>query len=237
MLSLLLGALAMSGMAACGSSASNSLSGKTPGSILSTALRSAEKFGGVHYVLQTTSGGQIQTVTGDAGTSDGAQSVVAGSDTTVVEVVGGSAFLRGNAAGLQYLIGFPAALAAHAAGKWISFRKSDSFYGTVVQGVTLSSLLAELRPAPPLIESSPGTVSGHEVVGVRGSLQSSPGEGEATFWVATASPNVPVGIDAQATNASTGKTVTQVGVFSKWGTEYRVRAPSSSVSFTSLDAN
>jgi len=236
-LSLLLGALLVSGVSACGSSQANSLSGEAPGSVLSTALRWALRFGGVHYVLQTTSDGQTQTVTGDASTDNGAQSIVVGSDETVVDVVGGTAFLRGNAAGLQYIIGFTSTQASHGAGKWISFRKSDSLYGTVVQGVTLSSLLSELRPVPPLIESTPGTVSGHQVVGVRGGLQSAPGEGEATFWVATASPNVPVGIDAEAKNVSTGKTVTQVGVFSKWGARFRVPTPVGSVPFSSLAAS
>jgi hypothetical protein len=233
----LLGVLVLSGASACGTSQQNSLRDKAPGSVLSTALASAVKFGGVHYVLQTTSAGQTQTVTGDAGTDNGAQSIVIGPDQTVVDVVGGSAFLRGNAAGLQYIIGMTAAQASHAAGEWISLQKSDSLYGTVVQGVTLSSLLAELRPVPPLIESTPGTVSGQQVVGVRGGLQSAPGQGEATFWVATASPNVPVGIDAQAKSVSTGKTITQVGVFSKWGARFRVPTPAGSVPFSSLAAN
>ncbi len=101
--------------------------------------------------------------------------------------------------------GSRATQASQEAGKWISFQKGDSLYNTIVQGVTLSSLLAELKPLPPLIESTPGTVSGQQVVGVRGGLQSAPGAGEATFWVATAAPNVPVGIDAQAKSVSTGK--------------------------------
>jgi hypothetical protein len=197
-------------------------------------LTTAVKFGGVHYVLQTTSNGQTQTVTGDAATNNGAQSVVLGPDQTVVEVVGATAFLRGNVGGLHDIIGFTSTRASQAAGKWISFQKGDSLYNTIVQGVTLSSLLSELTPVPPLIESTPGTVSGQQVVGVRGGLQGAPGEGEATFWVATAAPNVPVGIDAQAKSVSTGKNVTQVGVFSKWGARFRVVAPPGSIAYSSL---
>ena len=230
----MVGALVLSAASACGASAQNSLSGKTPGSVLSSALTAAVKFGGVHYVLQTTSKGQTQTVTGDAATSDGAQSVVLGSDQTVVEVVGGTAFLRGNAGGLRDIIGLTSPQASQEAGKWISFQKGDSLYNAIVQGLTLSSLLAELRPVPPLIESTPGTVSGQQVVGVRGGLQSAPGAGEATFWVATAAPNVPVGIDAQAKSVSTGKNITEVGVFSKWGASFRVVAPLGSIAYSSL---
>jgi hypothetical protein len=203
-----------------------------PGAILSHALTEAVKFGGVHYLLQTTSGGRTQTVTGDAGTNDGAQSIVNGSDQTVVEMIGTTAFLRGNAGGLENVFGFSPAQATTYAGTWISFQRSDSLYPTVVQAVTLSSLLSQLRPVPPLVESSPGTVAGQQVVGVRGDLRSSPGEGEATFWVATAAPNAPVGIDAQATGKN--KTVTQVGVFSKWGERLRVKTPLGSVPFSSL---
>ncbi len=82
-----------------------------PGSILSRALTTAAKFGGVHYVLRTTSGGHTQTVTGDAGTNDGAQYIVIGSDLTQVEVVGTTAFLRGNAGGLENIFGFSPAQA------------------------------------------------------------------------------------------------------------------------------
>jgi hypothetical protein len=235
-LPLLLGAFALSAASACGGSQQNSLSGKSPGSVLSTALSAAAKFQAVHYVLQTTSNGQTQTVTGDAATSNGAQSVVLGTDQTVVVVVGATAYLRGNAGGLQDIIGFSSTQASQEGGKWISFQKGDAPYQTVVQGVTLNSLLSELKPVPPLIESSPGTVSGVQVVGVRGGLQSSPRQGEATFWVATAAPNVLVSIDARATSVSTGKTVTQVGVFSKWGARFRVTAPSGSVPFSSLQA-
>lgn len=227
------GVLALCAASACGSSQQNALSGKAPGSVLDTALSSAVKFGGVHYVLQTTSKGQKQTVTGDAGTDVGAQSIVVGPDQSVVEMVHAVAFLRGNAAGLHEIFGLTASQASQYAGKWISVQKTDSLYQTVVQGVTLSSLLAELRPVPPLIESTPGTVSGQQVVGVRGGLQTAPDEGEATFWVATASPNAPVGIDAQATSTTTG-TVTQVGVFSKWGERIRVTPPRVAVPFSSL---
>src|ERR1700722_9961793 len=230
-LSLSIGALALCAASACGSSQRDALAGKAPSSVLETAVNSAVKFGAVHYVLQTTNKSQKQTVTGDAGTSVGAQSIVIGPDQTVVEMVHGVAFLRGNAGGLHDIFGLTPSQASQYAGKWISVQKSDSLYQTVQQGVTLSSLLAELRPVPPLIESTPGTVSGQQVVGVRGGLQTAPDAGEATFWVATTSPNVPVGIDAQATSTSTG-TVTQVGVFSKWGERIRVTPPPVPVPFS-----
>jgi len=228
---VLLGAITVS-VSACASTRANSLQGKDPDSILSQSLRTAVKFAGVHYVLRTTNGGQSQMVTGDAGTTIGAQSTVVGSDETVVEMVGTTAFLRGNAGGLQNIIGWASGPASRYAGTWISLRPTDSLYQTVVQGVTLSTLLAQLSPVSPLIESSPGTVAGQQVVGVRGDLRSSPGQGEATFWVATSPPNVPVGIDAQATGKNT--TVTEVGVFTKWGERFRLRAPSGAVPFSSL---
>lgn len=145
----------------------NALQGKSPDGVLSAALAAANKLGGVHYVLQTSTATQKETVTGDAARSEGAQYVVNGSDQMVIQLIGTSAFVRGNAGGLQDTIGLPSTVASRYAGKWISFRTTDSLYQSVVQAVTLKNVLAHLTPTGSLIESSPGTVAGHTVVGVR----------------------------------------------------------------------
>jgi len=231
-LSLLLGATVLSSAAACGSSPGNALEGKTPQGVLSAALSAASKFGGVHYVLETSGTVQKETVTGDARTNEGIQSVVTGSDQVVVESVGSTAFLRGNAGGLQNIIGLAAAPASQYADKWISLQRSDSLYQSVVRAVTLKSMLAQLEPLAPLVESMPGTLGGRHVIGVRGELPSHSGNGSATFWVSTSKPTVPVGVDAQSTNG--GQTVTEIGAFSKWGERFSLPSLPSAVAFSTI---
>jgi hypothetical protein len=231
-LSSLVGVIALLGTAACGSSSVNALQGKNPDAVLSAALAAADKLGEVHYVLQTSTATRKETITGDAARNEGAQYVVNGSDQTVIQLVGTSAFVHGNVGGLQNTIGLSSTLASRYAGAWISFQPTDSLYQSVVQAVTLKNVLAHLTPTGSLIESSEGTVAGHTVVGVRGTLPNSNKIGTATVWVATAPPTVPIGIDAEITTG--GQTVTEVGTFTRWGEKFLFQAPSGAVAFSTL---
>ena len=233
-LSALVGALVLLGSAACGSSNVNALEGKSPGAVLSAALQAATRLGGVHYVLQTSGTAQSQTVTGDAVTNEGAESVVTGSDQAVVELVRSTVFLRGNAGGLQDIIGLTATMASQNAGKWISFQPTDSLYQSVAHAVTLKSVLAELTPSGSLAESTRGRIAGKSVVGIRGALPDATNRGTATFWVATTAPTVPVGVDAQTTSG--GQSVLEFGVFSRWGERFQFTAPSGALPFSALSA-
>src|SRR5665213_96365 len=127
---VLIGAVvALPGLAACGSSTPpNALQGKSPSAVLNTASGAATKLGAVHYVLQTTNGNQKQTVTGDATRNEGAQYVVNGTEQAVIQLVGTSAFIRGNASGLNDIIGLSSTMATQYAGKWLSLQPADPLY-------------------------------------------------------------------------------------------------------------
>lgn len=228
---VVVGAMMVTGLAACGSSTSNALEGKSPNAILSAALRAATRLGEVHYVLRTSGSSPSQTVTGDAGMNQGAEEVVSGSDTAVIQLIGTSGYIRGNAGGLQDIIGLASAQATQYAGEWISLQPSDSVYKSVVQSVTLAGVLGDLRPRGSLEKSTPVTLGGRSVVGVRGSLPNATESGSATMWVSTATPNVPVGVEAVTTSGS--QSVTEVGAFSNWGERFRFVAPLGAVAFSS----
>ena len=222
-------------VAACGGSDAGALAGKTAKQILSTGVAAAEAQKSVHYVLRASGQAQSQTITGDAGQSEGVQTVQTGADEVEVEVVGGLAYLKGNAGGLQHTIGIPAAAATKYAGQWIAVASSDTLYGPITQAVTLHGIFTQLTPTGTLVASTPGKISGREVIGVRGGL---PGKtqsgvtGDAVLYVSTASSTLPIGFTGQAT--SSGKKVTDVGAFTHWGEPLNLVAPTGAVPYSSI---
>ncbi|MHB8330191.1 MAG: hypothetical protein ACYDD6_11320, partial [Acidimicrobiales bacterium] len=98
-----------------------------------------------------------------------------------------------------------------------------------------NGVLTELKPSGTLTESSPVTIAGHQVIGVRGGL---PGTsqggitGSTVLYVATSKPTIPIGFNGQAKKGT--QTVNDVGAFTKWGEKLRLVAPSGAVAFSSI---
>jgi hypothetical protein len=228
--------LALAGAAAgCGGPGLGSLAGKTPDEILNAALAAAEAQSGVHYQLHATSGTQNQVITGDAGQTQGEQQVSTGSNVVDVELIGAMAYVKGNAGGLRFTLGLPAAVASSYANRWISVVSSDTLFQPITQAVTLKGIFGQLKPNGTLHTGSPGTVGGQDAVGVRGGL---PGQvasgvsGSAVLYVAVNSPNLPVAFSGAAHTAH--QTVTDIGAFSRWGEHLALAPPPGAVAFSSL---
>ncbi len=129
----------------------------------------------------------------------------------------------------------PAASARKYAGQWLSVARSDALYHSISDAVTLRGIFTQLAPTGSLVESTPGTVAGHEVIGVRGGLPGTAQRGvtgNAVLYVSTASPTLPVGFTGQATTGT--KSVTDVGAFSHWGEPLRLQPPSSAMPYSSI---
>ncbi len=227
--------LAVAGLlAACGGPGLGALSGKTPTQILSTSIDAAEKQAGVHYELHATTGSSTQSISGDAGVSEGEQEVETGNDVVQVELIGGTAYVQANSGGLQYL-GLSSSVASTYAEKWISVSSSDSLYQPITEAVTLSGIFGQLKPTGTLRTGQPVTVDGHRVVAVIGNL---PGQvasgvtGAAEFYVSLTSPNLPLAFYGEAKNKSSK--VTDVGAFADWGESLALVAPSGAVPYSSL---
>ncbi len=60
-------------------------------------------------------------------------------------VVGGTAYIHGNAFALQNFFRFTAAQASQYAGKWIAIPATSGAYGDVAADVTFASFLSDLR--------------------------------------------------------------------------------------------
>lgn len=211
------------------------LAGKSASQILDNALTAAHNQRAVHYVLESTTTGnsQSQKITGDAGQSGGDQVVQTGSATVEVMVIGQTAFVQGNQAGLQQTLGFSATASAKYPNQWIAVSPSDPLYQPITQSVTISGIFGQLKPTGKLTSSTPGTISGQHVVGVKGGLPGNPQSGvtgQATVYVTTKAPNLPIGFVGQAKSSSAS--VTDIGAFNHWGETLNLSAPATSVPYS-----
>lgn len=225
-------------VAGCGGISAGSLAGMSARQIVTRADAAAQSAGGVHYQLTATQGPAHQTITGDAGSSEGDQERVTGAQDIVVELVKGTAYVRANASGLEAALRLSPATAAAYAGKWISIAPSDSPYAPISESVTLATIVGQVLPTGSLTEQAPSRLHGQDVVGVTGGLpgQVQPGvSGSAVLYVDTRRPNLPVGFTGHATNGN--QTLTETGLFNQWGETLDLVAPSGAAAFSSLPSS
>jgi hypothetical protein len=225
-------------LGACGGSAGGALAGKSPSQILSTTLAAADAQRGVHYQLRAATASENQTIVGDAGPSQGVQQVVTGSNEVEVQLIAGTAYLMGNAGGLQNTIGLSASVSSAYAGRWISVAPADSLFEPITQAVTTKGIFSQLKPTGTLTESAPGKIEGQQVIAVTGGLPGSVANGvtgHAILYVSTSRPDLPVAF--QGTAANSKDKVSDVGVFSRWGERLALAVPSGAVPFSSLPSS
>jgi hypothetical protein len=211
------------------------LAGKTAAEVISAATTATDAAATAHYVLRATQANESETITGDAGRSSGQQAITDGSLHIQVILVGGVAYVQGNAQSLTTMISLPKASSQKYAGRWIAVHSSDSLYPSISESVILQSAIAQLIPSGTLKFTGLRTVQGRQVIGVRGGL---PGgaqsglSGTATLYVATSRPTVPLAYDEEVSN---GKQHGQdTGTFSNWGAPLHLSAPTGAVPFSTV---
>ena len=215
------------------------LANKTPAQILQAALAAAEKSGAAHYVLTSVGPGkgQVQTITGDAGSKDARQIITGAGARWESLVADDKVFITGDAKGLEDE-GFPSSVAATYADKWISIAPSDSPYKTIIGEAALYPALVQLAPIGNLTLTGPTSRDGQQAVGVRGSVRTSMGstaKGTAILYVATATPTLPIAYSAEAVDGT--QTTTETGTFSSWGEPVHFAVPTDSVAFSSISGS
>jgi hypothetical protein len=225
--------------AACGGggSSAGALGNETPKQILTSAFAAAKKSGTVHFELVGKSASTSETITGDASSTDGREVISAGSVKIEALVVGGAAYIQGNAGGLEDEMGLAAATATTYAGQWISIAHTDAPYASLTKAVTLASTLSQLEPTGHLTLTSATTKASHAVIGVHGGLPGAAQKGTtgtAVLYVSTSEPTVPIVF--QVVETSSGSEDHDTGTFTDWGKPLHLVAPTSTVAFSTLPA-
>lgn len=212
------------------------LTGKDAQQVVRLALRAAKAAGSVHYVLVSHRGGTSETISGDAGLASGRQSVMSGGDRVQALLVNGTAYVHGNAAGLENVLGLTSAVAGKYEQSWISLVRYDQPYASIVDAVLLDHVLAQVTPSGSLTLVQPGSARPGQgtAVGVRGGLPS-PVQG-ASGWssldVSTSSPTVPTRFTGVAGRGA--KAVQDQATFSDWGRSLDLSVPAGTIPYESL---
>jgi hypothetical protein len=186
-------------------------------------------------VLVETAANQSQTITGDASLTEGHQLITTGRLHVEVVLVRGVAYVEGDAGGLGAALGLPGLVAVSYANKWIAVQNSDTPYRSILQAVTLSGTISQLRPTGRLRLTGQAIISGRSAVGVGGGLPGAPQRGvtgSTTLYVASSHPTVPLKFTIQATDKS--QHIDDVATFTQWGTPLHLSAPRGGVAFSSI---
>jgi hypothetical protein len=202
------------------------------------ALAAMRGSAGFHYVAESTGGGPVQTIAGDAGQSGGRQDITiaasAGREQFTLILVGGIVYFQGNVPALEDQLGVPAASAPGDQGKWISVSNQDGPYGVVAPGITVADQVQETGLVPASMTSI--RTAGGGATRLRGTLpaqQGAPG-GTAQLDVAAGS-HLPIAY--VSTLSVSGVRATTTTRFSGWGKAAAPAAPSGAVAWSTLGAS
>lgn len=208
-------------------SATIALAGQSPKAVRASILAAARAQTSVHWSSADIYGGLAFTTAADVTKTAGKQRVTfqVGKKSAHIQIVvtGGTAYVRGDALGLELNLGLKQAQATTYAGKWIAIPKSDKAYAPTASGDTLDSLVQAMSPRGRLSVVS-ATVHGVRVIGVRG-VSGTGKKKMATVLVAHAKGKpLPLEVDTVVP----GKNLIDRTTLRKWNEHVTVTAPSTS---------
>lgn len=204
------------------------------------ALQAARHAGSFHYVERSNSGGQSETIAGNAAAHGGTQLITTGSDQWHLLLVGTAVYFKGNASAMVDQLGAPAAVAQKDAQRWISVPSSTgSLYQGFEVGITASSNLSQFNGSsgvgftPTAVGSS--TSGSTPTMVIHGGLGgATPSTTNQATLVVQASNHLPMSLTGQASGS--GQSETLHWTFSHWGEHVPLHAPASPIAYGSLGA-
>jgi hypothetical protein len=193
---------------------------------------------GVHFASVAKQSGAELDVSGDAGTTAGAQTLVVKNKNLTEHlnalVVGSTGYVKGNQAALAHVIGLTTAESKKYANKWLSFPTSNQSLGELVGGLLSSQVEKELEIGGPYTYGKSTTVNGVKATAIKGSVATESGSKVAVVLYIPAS-GTPLPIK-EVTNAGGNSSTGIVGTvtFSNWGENKSQTKPAHTTSLLSL---
>jgi hypothetical protein len=194
---------------------------------------------GVHFASVAKQNGAELDVSGDAGTTSGAQTLVVKqkniTERMSAKVVGSTGYVSGNAAALQHVIGLTTADSSKYAGKWLSFPTSNQGLGELVGGLLSSQVSKELEIGGPYTYGKTATVAGQPATAIKGAVATQNG-GKVPVVLYVPAKGTPLPIQ-EVTNAGTGggaSAIHGIVTFTHWGENKSQTAPAKSTSLLKL---
>ena len=188
----------------------------------------------VHYASTAAQSSGTMAVTGDAGPASGSQTVRLGTGMISIFVIGGISYVKGNATGLQKLVGFGASQAASLAGQWIEFATDNSAFAQVVVGVRSADVAKELALHGSLALEHPRTLGGVPAEAIEGTQTFGHRSVPVVLYVRARGTHLP--LEEDSVDAHGGHTSALHVVYSGWGETVRPLAPAATVTFGRVSA-
>ena len=209
------------------------LAAQSPKQLRAGMLAAASARHSVHYVSTTSAPGRTIRIVGDVGPKLGSQRITlklgGHSGQASVLVVGGSAYIQGNAFMLKNFFPFTQAQATKYAGQWISIPSTSGAYAAVSSDTTFASFLADLLPGTHL-SLVRAKVSGRAAVGVRGVVRQAAAQLVETVYAPAKGAPLPFEEKAVVMGGR-GAGLTRM---SRWNEAVHVTAPANAVPITTV---
>jgi len=193
---------------------------------------------GFHYVAVST-GGDAQTIVGDAGLTSGRQAITFvsnyGTEQFTLLLVGTTVYFQGNTPAIEDQLGVSAATAPGLQNKWVSVVSGDGGahgpYSVLQPGITSSSQSSQMPLAAE--SSSKLTAGGFSAIRISGIVPAVNGIPAGTgSLVIQQNSDLPI---TYTSSVSDGGTVLDFNTtFSAWGTPPTVSAPAGAVAWSTL---
>jgi hypothetical protein len=219
--SLALAIVALTGAAPIAAQAS--VNGPSVGSIVSTAKATIAKESGVHVVVTSKTSSPSTKIIADIGVTSGVETITKGADEVTITVTSTYAYLSGNAAGLNTLMGLSAKEQQKVGTDAISMKAGTTPYKSLASSITIP-VLANLLPAAKGTTYSMKTVDGKRYYELRWTTKSTSTTSESkTVLTLSAGPAILPIREVSTSSSGTGTTI-----FSKWGEHVRASVPTTS---------
>jgi hypothetical protein len=194
---------------------------------------------GVHFTSVADQSGATLSVTGDAGTTSGGQTLVVKdkgiTERMTTKVVGSTGYVNGNEAALEKVIGLTTAESKKYAGKWLSFPTSNSGLAELVGGLLSSEVSKELQVGGPYTFGKSATVAGQKAMAILGSVATESGSKvPVVVYVPASGSPLPIQEVTNAGKAGGSSAIHGVVTFSNWGENKSQSAPTGAYSLLKL---
>ncbi len=194
---------------------------------------------GVHFASVAKQDGATLTVTGDAGTTSGAQSLVVKNkgvtERMTARVVGSTGYVNGNKAALLDVIGLTKAEATKYAGRWLSFPTSNTGLAELVGGLLSSQVSKELEIGGPFTTGKSATVAGQKAKAIVGSVATESGSKvPVVLYIPASGAPLPIQEVTNSGSAGGASAIHGVVTFSDWGENKSQSAPAGAFSLLKL---
>jgi hypothetical protein len=207
------------------------------GALYQQAVAATQASTGFHYIAVST-GGDAQTIVGDAGQSAGRQAITFdssyGPEQFTLLLVGATVYFQGNLPAVEDQLGASAASAPKVQGKWVSVVSGNGPYTVLQPGITAGSQATQM-PLTPESSSRVTAAGGVRATRISGTVRPTPTSGPAAgIGSLDIAPRTDLPITYTSTVPGGGVVFRFTTTFSAWGVAPSVSAPTGAIAWSSL---